>query len=377
MGGSNNTTCALGFNGQAQCWGYNRAGQLTKGSITGVTNSSIGHVDPAYNLTPVTIKGSSVAGSVLQGIVEIKPGVEGSCALTATGKIKCWGRQAMMGSGGGGSYTLYPVDVEASVSDSEFVPGVRSSHYVCRKNFSRCVLSLVSLTPGGLKPNYLINDASPALRVDHLGDGETLTLYSDSACASTLSGGSLAGDSDSNPQTLSLSNSVTDREIFLYYKIAGHAEINDTLCFKSALVFDRLAPPAPSAVYLGANGPAEDATSETLSSLPTTVKVKVEVNSTDSVKEYGVEVYLENSTCDSSSDLVASGSYDADGTLDLSFPSAPGYAWEPRDTSPSASPVQPQRFKFYAKSIDAAENSSSCTESLWVWLPKPPAAITE
>ena len=352
-------TCVLDSDRQAKCWGDNRSGQLTRGTVT---NNG---VSPAETGLATTIRGDSTAHSVLQSIVEIGHGNSNSCALMATGKVKCWGSNAQIGVGGGG-YTLYPVEVPSSGSNSDFVPGVRSSHYVCREGLSRCVLSPVSLAPGGGQSNYITNEASPAVSIFQLGTGEALTLYSDSTCLSSLPGGSVAGVSASNPQTVTLSNAVIDREIPLYYKIGGNNEVNDTLCFKSAIVFDRLAPPAPSSIYFGDDGPASDATLIVLSSLPTGVKVKVEGNSADSVKEYTAEVYLENSTCDNSSAMVASGNYDSDATLELSFDSGPHYVWDTTSGYPT------QSFKFYAKSIDAAGNGSSCTESLPIWMPKPP-----
>ena len=345
-----NIKCALDSHGRPKCWGDNYRGQMSGGTV-----SESGGVDPWDRALPGTIRASRSAGNTaLEGVVEIRGAASHICALMLTGKVKCWGTTRNVGIGGGG-YTLFPVYVKSSSSNPDFIPGIYSSHYVCRKNFSKCVMSPVSLAPGGGQSSHVTNESAPVVNVYGLKNEETLSLHSDSACASALSGGSLAGDSGSNPQSLTLSNTVTDQEVSLYYKINGHGEVNNSLCFKSYITFDRVPPPAPTSVsFTGGTS---------LASPPDRVNVALTVNSADSTKEYTLKVYFENSTCDDADALIAEKLYYRNATLNTIFDRPPSYSWNAIDTGPDAQPNQAQKFKFYAKSIDIAGNSSSCTAS--------------
>ena len=358
-GASVDIKCALDSDGRPKCWGESYSGQMSGGTVR-----QTGGVNPLKRVLPGIIRASSSSGNTaLEGVVEIRGSSSHICALMLTGKVKCWGTTSSVGIGGSG-YTLFPVYVASSSSNPEFIPGIYSSHYVCRKNFSKCVMSPVSLAPGGGESNHVMNGDAPVINVYGLEDEETLSLYSDSACASALSGDSLEGDSNSNPQTLTLSNAVTDQEVSLYYKIDGHDEVNSSLCFKSHITFDRVPPPAPTGVSFTGGA--------SLSSPPDRVNVAVTVNPADSVKEYTVKVYFENSNCDDDADaLIAEKLYYRSATLDTRFDSSPAYSWNEINTSPSAPPNQSQKFKFYAKSIDIAGNSSSCTASANIWIQIP------
>ena len=347
------TKCALDFSGTAKCWGWNSDGQLADANRN--------------NKSFTTIRSTGSSQRALQGIVGIRPGLTSTCALMVTGKVKCWGANAFLGRGGGGGSTYYPDFVLSGASGSHWVPGARSSHYICRKNFSRCTLSPVSLAPGGEGSNHIISVASPVLKVYGLHDGQTLTLYSDTSCssASAFTGGTLAGVTATNPQTVTLSNDSTTQERSLSYKIGGDREVNSTLCLKSPITFDRAAPADPTAIYFGASEPAPEATYESFTVLPTTVKVKVAVNATDSIKEYTVEVYLGDNTCSEAASRVATGAYSSAGTLTLTM-TTPNYQWNTWTLN-----NQNQSFKFYTKSLDSAGNSSSCVASLTTSLPIP------
>jgi alpha-tubulin suppressor-like RCC1 family protein len=65
-------TCAVDASGAVKCWGYNIHGQLGDNS----------NVD---STVPVDVKGLS------SGVVDVSLGLNHACALTAAGGVKCWG----------------------------------------------------------------------------------------------------------------------------------------------------------------------------------------------------------------------------------------------------------------------------------------------
>ncbi len=91
-----NHTCSVNNTGIVSCWGYNQFGQLGNASNT---NAS----------TPVGVSGLS-HGS---GIVNLSLGSEHTCALSAQGGVKCWGRN-LRGQLGNGTNTSSNVPVDVS-----------------------------------------------------------------------------------------------------------------------------------------------------------------------------------------------------------------------------------------------------------------------
>ncbi len=80
MDGGRDHTCALLQNGQVQCWGGNREGQAGDGTTQN-------------RYTPVTVTG------IGETAVQIATGYEESCAVTASGKVMCWGYINNFGEG--------------------------------------------------------------------------------------------------------------------------------------------------------------------------------------------------------------------------------------------------------------------------------------
>ncbi len=77
-------SCALLADGGAQCWGWNRYGQLGNG-----------RQNPPAVPEPVPLDVVvALAGARLTGIDEIAAGGVHTCALMATGGVKCWGWNA-------------------------------------------------------------------------------------------------------------------------------------------------------------------------------------------------------------------------------------------------------------------------------------------
>lgn len=86
-------TCAVVTGGGARCWGLNDFGQLGDGSWS-------------TRKTPVNVS------QLNSGVAALSTGGRHTCALTAAGGAKCWGRNlhGQLGDGGGGDNT-HPVDV--------------------------------------------------------------------------------------------------------------------------------------------------------------------------------------------------------------------------------------------------------------------------
>lgn len=113
-------TCAVTAAGAVKCWGYNYFGQLGNGTTT---DSS----------TPVDVTGLN------SGVVAVAAGDNHSCAITAAGGLKCWGKNSLgqLGNGAAVDTSLTPVDVSGLTS------GVAS---VVAGNYHTCAVT----TAGGL-----------------------------------------------------------------------------------------------------------------------------------------------------------------------------------------------------------------------------------
>ncbi|MCS6857961.1 MAG: RTX toxin, partial [Sandaracinaceae bacterium] len=73
--------CALLETGELRCWGNNREGQV--GSGMAGTNQ----------LRPTPVLTSS-GGPPLSGVVDVAAGYAHTCALLASGELRCWGHNA-------------------------------------------------------------------------------------------------------------------------------------------------------------------------------------------------------------------------------------------------------------------------------------------
>jgi alpha-tubulin suppressor-like RCC1 family protein len=95
------SSCARGANGQAWCWGNNEAGQLG----VGTTLPRIG---------AVAVRAGPDAGP-LRGISAVSTGANHACARLASGEARCWGnnQQGRLGDGTDGR-RLFPVPVLAA-----------------------------------------------------------------------------------------------------------------------------------------------------------------------------------------------------------------------------------------------------------------------
>jgi len=91
--------CSLSTSGGVKCWGQNDEGQLGNGSVSSSTYTPVDAVGLAAGVTDVTV------------------GADHTCAVTAAGGVKCWGRnvEGQLGTGDNSQRTS-PTDVQGLTS---------------------------------------------------------------------------------------------------------------------------------------------------------------------------------------------------------------------------------------------------------------------
>jgi RHS repeat-associated protein len=99
-------SCARTTNGGMKCWGNNGVGQLGDGSTMQRT-------------TPVDVSGFA------SGLNVMAPGLSHTCALTTSGRVKCWGENNTFGRLGDGTTVqrTTPVDVSGITNGSSPIDG--------------------------------------------------------------------------------------------------------------------------------------------------------------------------------------------------------------------------------------------------------------
>jgi alpha-tubulin suppressor-like RCC1 family protein len=142
-------TCALTTSERVQCWGRNSDGQLGNGTTTDFATP---------NPQPLDVCATALCDSVLSDIVALAAGDYHTCALTANGGVKCWGRNGngQLGNGANADSST-PVDV---VGLESAVTAVTAGA------FHTCALT----TGGGVKCWGSNSEG-------HLGDGTTVDRW--------------------------------------------------------------------------------------------------------------------------------------------------------------------------------------------------------
>lgn len=163
-------TCVLTITGGLKCWGSNDRGQLGDGTQT-------------QRSAPVDVSG------LASSVIAIAAGGSHTCALTATGGVKCWGDSWAELPGGGGfcGVCTTPVDVPGLASDVASI-ATNSQH--------TCVLTTAAgvkcwgLNSTGQLGDSTTEDRHTPVEVVGLTSGvASITAGTDHTCALTTAGG--------------------------------------------------------------------------------------------------------------------------------------------------------------------------------------------
>jgi alpha-tubulin suppressor-like RCC1 family protein len=142
-------TCALTATGGVKCWGANGSGQLGDGTTTART-------------IPVDVSG------LTSGVAAIAAGDSHSCALTTAGSVKCWGMN-FIGQLGDGTTTARTIPVDVSGLTSGVAAIAAGSYYTCALTATGGVKCWGANNQGQLGDNSAIDATPRTIPVDVSG----------------------------------------------------------------------------------------------------------------------------------------------------------------------------------------------------------------
>ena len=184
-----NHTCALTSTGGVKCWGYGNYGQLGNDNNDGITNKD----------APVDVVDGDGSSTPLASISQISSGGEHTCALTTSGRVKCWGSGSYGQLGNDGTTKDHPVDVVDEDGGSGTLANISQisagNHHTCALTTSGGVKCWGLGSYGRLGNDGTTNKDAPVVVVDgdgsstHLANISQISSGSQHTCAVTSTGG--------------------------------------------------------------------------------------------------------------------------------------------------------------------------------------------
>ena len=261
-----NHNCGLTLTGGVKCWGYGRYGQLGDGGYGFVHMQS----------RPINVLLGRGFSTALSNVIDLARGAAGShaCAQHEEGRLLCWGYNQYgglgddhaIGTSSGVSYPVTVIDGDASTAALMNISTFRGT-YFCAKEGSSCFADSIEfkIASGSVG----MND-SVTIEVSGLTAVQTLTLYDDSGCSSSV--GTLAGDVAT--QEISVSSLAGGAHKFRFVVIEGGIEV--VPCSKNFItyVYDNMSPAELNLTVPSSSG-TDTSTSVTVSGIESSHLVKL------------------------------------------------------------------------------------------------------